>query len=64
MPQKPRISPIYGDGTNIRDWLHVEDHCRGILAALERGRAGESYNLGGLSERNNLQVVSAVCDAP
>ncbi|MEM1245070.1 MAG: dTDP-glucose 4,6-dehydratase [Acidobacteriota bacterium] len=55
--------PIYGDGSNVRDWLHVEDHCRGILAALERGRAGDSYNLGGLSERNNVEVVDAVCAA-
>jgi dTDP-glucose 4,6-dehydratase len=55
--------PIYGDGGNVRDWLHVEDHCRGILAVLERGRPGEKYNLGGRSERTNLELVDALCDA-
>jgi dTDP-glucose 4,6-dehydratase len=54
--------PIYGDGGNVRDWLYVEDHCRGILAALRRGKPGEKYNLGGRSERTNLQVVDAICD--
>ncbi len=58
-----RDLPIYGDGTNVRDWLHVEDHCRGILAALHRGVPGESYNLGGENERNNLEVVEAICNA-
>ncbi len=53
--------PIYGDGGNIRDWLYVEDHCRGILAALERGRVGQSYNIGGSCERTNLQIVNSVC---
>ncbi|HEX2164727.1 MAG TPA: dTDP-glucose 4,6-dehydratase [Thermoanaerobaculia bacterium] len=55
--------PIYGDGGNVRDWIYVEDHCRGVLAALERGRPGGKYNLGGSSERTNLQVVEAICDA-
>ncbi len=55
--------PIYGDGTNIRDWLHVEDHCSGILQVLKRGDSGESYNIGGNSERSNLQVVDALCAA-
>jgi dTDP-glucose 4,6-dehydratase len=54
--------PIYGDGGNVRDWLYVEDHCRGILTVLERGRPGEKYNLGGRSERTNQQVVDAICD--
>lgn len=54
--------PIYGDGGNVRDWLYVEDHCRGILAVLRRGRTGEKYNLGGRSERTNLQVVDTICD--
>jgi dTDP-glucose 4,6-dehydratase len=54
--------PIYGDGGNVRDWLYVEDHCRGILAVLRRGTPGEKYNLGGRSERNNLQVVDTLCD--
>jgi dTDP-glucose 4,6-dehydratase len=55
--------PIYGDGGNVRDWLHVEDHCNAILAALNRGRPGERYNVGGDSERTNLEVVDALCDA-
>ena len=54
--------PIYGDGGNVRDWLYVEDHCRGILAVLRRGKPGEKYNLGGRSERTNLQVVDTLCD--
>jgi dTDP-glucose 4,6-dehydratase len=53
--------PIYGDGGNVRDWLHVEDHCRGLLVALRRGLPGEKYNLGGRSERTNLQIVDALC---
>jgi len=53
--------PIYGDGGNVRDWLFVEDHCRGIQLALEKGRLGEKYNLGGGAERNNLQVVDRIC---
>jgi len=56
-----RSLPIYGDGGNVRDWLHVEDHCRGILRVLQEGRAGEKYNLGGGNERTNLQVVDAIC---
>ena len=54
--------PIYGDGGNVRDWIYVEDHCRGVLAALQRGRPGEKYNLGGRSERTNLQIVDAICE--
>ncbi len=53
--------PIYGDGLNVRDWLYVRDHCRGIVAALELGRPGEAYNIGGNSEKTNLQVVKAIC---
>ena len=53
--------PIYGDGGNIRDWLYVEDHCRAIWRVLERGRPGEVYNVGGDSERTNLQVVDTLC---
>ena len=52
--------PVYGDGLNIRDWIHVEDFSRGILAALDRGRAGQVYNFGGDSERTNLQVVRSI----
>jgi dTDP-glucose 4,6-dehydratase len=54
--------PIYGDGGNIRDWLYVEDHCRGIHLVLERGRLGEKYNIGGNNERTNLQIVDTICD--
>jgi dTDP-glucose 4,6-dehydratase len=53
--------PIYGDGKNVRDWIYVEDHCAGVLAALERGAAGEKYNLGGGNERTNLEIVDAIC---
>ena len=53
--------PIYGDGSNVRDWLYVEDHCRGILAVLDRGRPGESYNIGGNNERSNLEIVDILC---
>lgn len=55
--------PVYGDGLHVRDWIFVEDHCRGILLALTRGRPGRAYNLGGASERTNLQVVDAICSA-
>ena len=54
--------PVYGDGSNIRDWLHVEDHCDALMAILEKGRPGEVYNIGGDAERTNLQVVHAICD--
>jgi dTDP-glucose 4,6-dehydratase len=54
--------PVYGDGKNVRDWLFVEDHCAAIRAVLERGRAGETYNIGGNSERANIDVVKAICD--
>jgi dTDP-glucose 4,6-dehydratase len=52
--------PVYGDGMNVRDWIHVEDHCRGLLAALEGGRSGEVYNFGGHSERHNIDIVKEV----
>jgi dTDP-glucose 4,6-dehydratase len=55
--------PIYGDGGNVRDWLHVEDHCAGILTVLERGRVGEKYNIGAHDERPNLETVDRICDA-
>ena len=54
--------PIYGDGTNVRDWLYVEDHCEAIQCVLEKGRVGEKYNIGGNSERTNNEVVNAICD--
>src|SRR5438046_2433542 len=53
--------PVYGDGMQIRDWLYVRDHCRGIERVLEKGRVGETYNLGGNAERKNLDVVKAIC---
>ena len=53
--------PVYGDGKNVRDWLYVEDHCRAIRKVLARGRVGETYNIGGRSEKNNLEIVGAVC---
>ena len=55
--------PIYGDGGNVRDWIYVEDHCAGIVRALEHGRTGEQYAFGGNSERSNLQVVEGICHA-
>lgn len=55
--------PVYGDGRNVRDWIYVEDHCRAILAAYERGRAGEVYNIGARNERRNLEVAESVLDA-
>jgi dTDP-glucose 4,6-dehydratase len=55
--------PVYGRGDNIRDWIHVEDHCRGVLATLEDGKAGEVYNFGGASERKNLDVVRQIIRA-
>ena len=53
--------PIYGDGKNIRDWLYVLDHCKGIDLAYHKGKAGETYNIGGRNERTNLQIVDAIC---
>ncbi|MBY0296028.1 MAG: dTDP-glucose 4,6-dehydratase [Methylobacterium sp.] len=53
--------PVYGDGQNERDWIHVEDHARGLVAVLERGRVGETYLLGGRAVRNNLDVVRTLC---
>jgi len=53
--------PVYGDGFQIRDWLYVRDHCRGIERVLEKGRLGETYNLGGNAERKNIDVVKGIC---
>ncbi len=55
--------PIYGDGKNIRDWLYVLDHCQGIYLAYQTGKAGETYNIGGKNERNNLEIAHTICDA-
>lgn len=56
-----RAIPVYGNGSNIRDWLYVEDHCAAITAILERGTVGEVYNVGGNCERDNLSLVKAIC---
>lgn len=56
-----RKLPIYGDGMNVRDWLHVEDHCRGIELCLTRGQSGEIYNIGGGQELPNIEVVGEIC---
>jgi dTDP-glucose 4,6-dehydratase len=53
--------PVYGTGSNVRDWLHVEDHAEALLLAAERGGIGESYNIGGRNERTNLEVVQTIC---
>ena len=52
--------PLYGDGKNVRDWLHVDDHCDAILAVLEKGKSGEVYNIGGNNERTNLELTHAI----
>jgi dTDP-glucose 4,6-dehydratase len=52
--------PVYGDGLQIRDWMYVEDHCRGILAALTKGRAGQIYNIGGGNPLPNLEVIQRI----
>ena len=54
--------PIYGDGKNVRDWLYVTDHCSGIFLALEKGRLGETYNIGGRNERENLYIANVICE--
>ena len=54
--------PIYGDGKNVRDWLHVDDHANALLLVLEKGTVGRSYNIGGENERSNLELVNALCE--
>ncbi|MCW8985495.1 MAG: dTDP-glucose 4,6-dehydratase [Thermoanaerobaculales bacterium] len=54
--------PVYGEGANVRDWLHVEDHCRALDLVVRRGRPGRTYNIGGHNERTNLEVVHSLCD--
>ena len=54
--------PVYGDGGNVRDWLYVEDHCAGIALVLERGRLGETYNIGGVAEIANIDLISLLCE--
>ncbi|MGB9430449.1 MAG: dTDP-glucose 4,6-dehydratase [Gammaproteobacteria bacterium] len=57
-----RPLPVYGDGGNVRDWLYVDDHVRGIELVLEKGRDGETYNIGGNNERRNLDLINELCD--
>ncbi|MEK7850375.1 MAG: GDP-mannose 4,6-dehydratase, partial [Deltaproteobacteria bacterium] len=54
--------PVYGDGQNVRDWLHVEDHCRAIDTVLHKGKIGEVYNVGGNNEWKNIDIVNLICD--
>ena len=54
--------PVYGDGLNVRDWLYVDDHARALRAVLERGKVGETYNVGGKAERRNIDVVNRLCE--
>src|SRR5207237_6120551 len=55
--------PVYGDGMNVRDWIYVDDHCRAILLALEKGRTGATYNIGARNERHNIDVTKSVLAA-
>ncbi|APG26450.1 dTDP-glucose 4,6-dehydratase [Syntrophotalea acetylenivorans] len=54
--------PVYGDGKNVRDWLYVEDHCNAILTVLEKGQVGQTYNVGGNNEKQNIEIVKTICD--
>jgi dTDP-glucose 4,6-dehydratase len=54
--------PVYGDGRNVRDWLYVDDHCEALWLILREGRAGETYNIGGECEKQNIEVVQEVCN--
>ncbi len=54
--------PVYGDGKNVRDWLYVEDHCAAILEVLQKGQVGETYNIGGNNEKQNIEIVQTICD--
>lgn len=54
--------PVYGDGKNIRDWIHVDDHCAGVWLAAKKGKPGETYCFGGAAERKNIDLVNAICD--
>jgi len=57
-----RSLPVYGDGKNVRDWLYVVDHCEAILTVLQKGTVGETYNIGGNSEKQNIEIVHTICD--
>ena len=56
-----RPLPVYGQGINVRDWIHVDDHCRAIDAILTQGKVGEIYNVGGHCERTNIEIVRMIC---
>lgn len=58
---KGKPLPVYGDGLNVRDWLYVEDHCRAVDTVLEKGRLGETYNIGGRNEKKNIEIVRLIC---
>ena len=57
-----QLLPVYGDGRNVRDWLYVTDHCAAIRTVLAKGRVGETYNVGGDAERQNIEVVKTICE--
>jgi dTDP-glucose 4,6-dehydratase len=57
-----KVIPVYGDGRNVRDWLYVEDHCDAIWVILRSGKPGETFNIGGASEKTNIEVVTTICD--
>ena len=59
---KGKKLPIYGDGSNIRDWLYVKDHCEALSLILESGKIGETYNIGGKNELTNLEVINKICN--
>ena len=59
---KGKMLPVYGDGKNVRDWLYVDDHCLAILATLERGLVGERYNIGANCEKQNIDIITMICD--
>jgi dTDP-glucose 4,6-dehydratase len=61
MPLEARPLPVYGDGMNVRDWLYVDDHCEALWTVLEKGRMGETYNIGGNCQKTNLEVVQTLC---
>tara|TARA_Y100001970_G_scaffold290789_1_gene425740 strand:+ start:58 stop:1104 length:1047 start_codon:yes stop_codon:yes gene_type:complete len=57
-----KVLPIYGDGLNVRDWIYVDDHCRGVFMVLSNGKTGETYNIGGNQELTNIALVEKICD--
>ena len=61
MRLREKSLPVYGDGSQVRDWLHVDDHARALRLVLEQGKTGETYNIGGHNEKTNLDVVKTIC---